>query len=222
MGTPSSWGYLELGPTDVLERKGSLTIRSRHMKYSKPVLVYRWHVDREGYPKDYDIDELPFGSKNLCISSYLRFGTEDAMPWKSEAHEQMEQFYVNKDFVERSSLPLLNNDTFDSGIIERDTGLPRRGFGALFSRHPPDHRKMEYMTTYREEYVPPYDYTKVLQPLQDMYSIVHRKCCSQFTDVGGFKRIGIHTWHDESGIYPNAHLRQMVFPSVNPILPILK
>ncbi|XP_072467416.1 cilia- and flagella-associated protein 95 isoform X2 [Notamacropus eugenii] len=162
MASPSSCGYLELGPTDILERTGSLTLRSHHKKYSKPVLVYRWHVDREGYPKDYDLDKLPVGSRKLCNSSYWRFGTKDGMPWKSEAHEQMEKPYVNKEFVERRSLPMLNNDTFDSGIIERDTGLPSRGFGAAFSRHPPDHDKMEYMSTYREDYVPPYDYRKVM------------------------------------------------------------
>lgn len=32
----------ELGPTDLLERKGSLTLRSHHKKYSKSVLVYSW------------------------------------------------------------------------------------------------------------------------------------------------------------------------------------
>ncbi|XP_074136817.1 cilia- and flagella-associated protein 95 isoform X1 [Sminthopsis crassicaudata] len=222
MGSPSCRGYLELGPTDVLERKGSLTIRSHHMKYSKPVLMHRWDIDREGNPKAGDLDEYPVDSKNLCNSSYRRFGTKDAMPWKSETHEQMEQRHVNKEFVERRSLLLLNNDTFDSGIVERDLGLPRKGFGALFPRHPQDRRKMEYMTTYREDYVPPYDYSKVLQPLQDIYSTIHRKCCSQFTDVEGYKRRGIHSWQDESGIYSNANVKQIIFPSVNPIPPILK
>lgn len=32
----------EIGPLDLLERKGSLTLRSRHKKYSKPVLVSSW------------------------------------------------------------------------------------------------------------------------------------------------------------------------------------
>lgn len=34
--------WYEIGPTDLLERKGSLTLRSHHKKYSKPVLVYSW------------------------------------------------------------------------------------------------------------------------------------------------------------------------------------
>ncbi|PNJ81408.1 C9orf135 isoform 6, partial [Pongo abelii] len=32
--------WLEIGPPDLVERKGSLTLRSHHKKYSKPVLVY--------------------------------------------------------------------------------------------------------------------------------------------------------------------------------------
>ncbi|XP_074058448.1 cilia- and flagella-associated protein 95 isoform X1 [Macrotis lagotis] len=285
MTTLSCGGYLELGPPDILERKGSLTIRSHRMKYSKPVLVHSWQVDREGYPKDYDIEEFPLGSRNLCNSSYLRFGTMDAMiylilreerlktserveawrqtqlfgiglmpsstflrshlcyfqkspvensdylthklldtmePWKSETQEQMEQCCINKEFVERSSLPLLNIDTLDSGIVERDIGFPRRGFGALFPRHPPDHHKMEYMTNYREEYVPPYDYSHIIQPLPDFKLPIHRKCRSQITDIEGFKRGGIYSWQKESGIFPNANLKELLFPTVNPIPPILK
>ncbi|ERE80823.1 hypothetical protein H671_3g8594 [Cricetulus griseus] len=34
--------WYEIGPTDLLERKGSLTLRSHDKKYSKPVLVYSW------------------------------------------------------------------------------------------------------------------------------------------------------------------------------------
>ncbi|XP_007498630.1 cilia- and flagella-associated protein 95 isoform X1 [Monodelphis domestica] len=222
LGSPASYGYLELGPTDVLERKGSLTLRSHHKNYSKPVLVYGWHVDREGYPKDYDINQIPFGSKNLCNSSYLRYGNEDTMPPVSETHAEMVKTIFCEDFGERKSLPLLNKNTIDLGIIERDLGLPKRGFGALFPRHPPDHRRMEWMTSYKEDFVPPYDYMKVIQPLQDMYSVVHRRCRSQFADVEGYKRPGIHSWQDESGIYGNSDLRHTLFPAVSPILPFLK
>ncbi|XP_007498631.1 cilia- and flagella-associated protein 95 isoform X2 [Monodelphis domestica] len=199
LGSPASYGYLELGPTDVLERKGSLTLRSHHKNYSKPVLVYGWHVDREGYPKDYDINQIPFGSKNLCNSSYLRYGNEDTMPPVSETHAEMVKTIFCEDFGERKSLPLLNKNTIDLGIIER-----------------------EWMTSYKEDFVPPYDYMKVIQPLQDMYSVVHRRCRSQFADVEGYKRPGIHSWQDESGIYGNSDLRHTLFPAVSPILPFLK
>ncbi|XP_004440689.1 PREDICTED: uncharacterized protein C9orf135 homolog isoform X1 [Ceratotherium simum simum] len=211
--------WFELGPTDLLERKGSLTLRSHHKKYSKPVLVYSWHRDREAYPKDYDI-EGPEEVKKLCNSTYWRLGTDEPPIWISETHEQMAQVYLNKELAEVKSKTLLNEETMSSGIIERDTGLPATGFGALFIRHPPDRRKMCTLTTYAEEYAPPYDYQPLDYPCQDDYSIVHRKCRSQFTDLNGCKRFGINTWHDESGIYANSYVKQKLYPLTGgPIVP---
>ncbi|XP_070446547.1 cilia- and flagella-associated protein 95 isoform X2 [Equus przewalskii] len=115
------------------------------------------HHDREAYPKDYDI-EGPEEVKKLCNSTYWRFGTDEPPIWISETHEQMAQVYLNKELAEIKSKPLLNEETMNSGIIERDTGLPATGFGALFTRHPPDRRKVCTLTTYAEEYAPPYDY----------------------------------------------------------------
>lgn len=51
----------------------------------------------------------------------------------------------------------------------------------------------------------------------DGYSVVHRKCHSQFTDTADYRRHGINTWQDESGIYANADIKQKVFPVTNPI-----
>uniref|UniRef100_A0A7N5P003 Cilia and flagella associated protein 95 n=1 Tax=Ailuropoda melanoleuca TaxID=9646 RepID=A0A7N5P003_AILME len=133
--------WFELGPMDLLERKGSLTLRSHHKKYSKPVLVYSWHHDREAYPKDYDI-EGPEAIKKLCNSTYWRLGTDEPPIWISETHEQMAQVYLNRELAKIKRKPLLNDETMSSGIIERDTGLPATGFGALFTRHPPDRHKM--------------------------------------------------------------------------------
>ncbi|XP_011369600.1 protein C9orf135 homolog [Pteropus vampyrus] len=212
----------ELGPTDLLERKGSLTLRSHHKIYSKPVLVYSWHHDREAYPKDYDIGS-PEKVKKLCYSTYWRLGTDEPPIWISETHEQMAQIFLNTELAEIKSKALLNAETMSSGIIERDTGLPVTGFGALFTRHPPDRRKMCALTTYAENYTPPYDYQPLDYPCQDDYSIVHRKCRSQFTDLNGSKRFGINTWHDESGIYANSYVKQKLFPLTGgPIVPFLK
>ncbi|XP_029777016.1 protein C9orf135 homolog isoform X2 [Suricata suricatta] len=214
--------WLELGPTDLLERKGSLTLRSHHKKYSKPVLVYSWHHDREAYPKDYDI-EGPEEIKKLCNSTYWRLGANEPPIWISETHEQMAQVYLNRELATIKRKPLLNEETMSSGIIERDTGLPATGFGALFPRHPPDRRKMCALTTYAEDYAPPCDYQPFEYPCQDDYSIVHRKCRSQFTDLDGSKRFGINTWHDESGIYANSCVKQKLCPSADgPIIPFLK
>ncbi|KAL2781389.1 protein CFAP95 isoform 4, partial [Daubentonia madagascariensis] len=66
--------------------------------------------------------------------------------------------YLNKELARIKSKALLNEETMSSGIIERDTGSPARGFGAVFTRHPPDWNKMFTLTTYSESYLPPYDY----------------------------------------------------------------
>ncbi|XP_037653786.1 protein C9orf135 homolog isoform X4 [Choloepus didactylus] len=161
--------WFELGPTDLLERKGSLTLRCHHKKYSKPVLVYSWHHDREAFPKDYDI-EGPETVKKLCNSTYWRLGTDEPPIWISETHEQMSKIYLKTKLAEIKSKALLNEETISFGIIERDTGLPATGFGTVFTRHPPDHQKLYELTTYREEYVSPYDY----QPLvEDHLNIKH-------------------------------------------------
>ncbi|XP_042819570.1 protein C9orf135 homolog isoform X7 [Panthera tigris] len=185
---------------------------------------HKMHHDREAYPKDYDI-EGPEEIKKLCNSTYWRLGTNEPpllffQIWISETHEQMAQVYLNRELATIKRKALLNEETMSSGIIERDTGLPATGFGALFTRHPPDHRKMCALTTYAEDYAPPYDYQPFDYPCQDDYSIVHRKCRSQFTDLDGSKRFGINTWHDESGIYANSYIKQKLYPLTGgPIVP---
>ncbi|XP_005388614.1 PREDICTED: uncharacterized protein C9orf135 homolog [Chinchilla lanigera] len=219
-GSKQNW--YEIGPTDLLERKGSLTLRSHHKKYSRPVLVYSWHHNREAFPKDYDI-EGPEKVKKLCNSTYWRLGTDEPPIWISETHEQMSRVFLKREFAEIKSKALLNEDTLCSGIIERDTGLPATGFGAVFTRHPPDRDKMYDLTTYSEDYVPPYDYQPQDYACLDDYSIVHRKCRSQFTDLDGSKRFGINTWHDESGIYANSDAKQKLYSLTDsPIVPHLK
>ncbi|XP_059869406.1 cilia- and flagella-associated protein 95 isoform X1 [Delphinus delphis] len=210
----------ELGPTDLMERKGSLTLRSHHKKYSKPVLVYSWHCDRETYPKDYDI-EGPEEVKKLCNSTYWRLGTNEPPIWISETHEKMAQVCLNTELAEIKSKALLNEETMSSGIIERDTGLPATGFGALFPRHPSDWCAL---TTYAEEYAPPYEYQPRGYPCQDDdYSVVYRKCRSQFTDLNGSKRFGINTWHDESGTYANSYVKRKLYPFTSGlVVPFLK
>ncbi|XP_037013495.2 cilia- and flagella-associated protein 95 isoform X1 [Artibeus jamaicensis] len=143
--------------------------------------------------------------------------------WISETHEQMAQVFLNTKLTQIQSKDLLNEETMNAGIVERDTGVPVTGFGALFTTHPPDWRKMCSLTTYTEDYTPPYDYQPLDSPCQDDYSVVHRKCRSQFTDLDGSKRFGIHTWHDESGIYANSHVKQRLYPFTGgPIVPFLK
>ncbi|XP_028349693.1 cilia- and flagella-associated protein 95 isoform X2 [Physeter macrocephalus] len=175
------------------------------------------HRDRETYPKDYDI-EGPEEVKKLCNSTYWRLGTNEHPIWISETHEKMAQVCLNTELAEIKSKALLNEETMSSGIIERDTGLPATGFGALFPRHPSDWCAL---TTYAEEYAPPYEYQPLGYPCQDDdYSVVHRKCHSQFTDLNGSKRFGINTWHDESGTYANSYVKRKLYPLTSgPVVP---
>ncbi|XP_036032167.1 protein C9orf135 homolog [Onychomys torridus] len=208
----------EVGPTNLLERKGSLTLRSQHKKYSKPVLVYSWHRDREAFPKDYDI-EGPEMVKKLCNSTYWRLGT-DCPTWVSETHEQMSQAFLNKDLVQNRKKAMINAETTCPGIFERDPELPPTGFRHVFVGSPPDQRKPCALTTYSEDYTLQYNYPPPACPRQDEYSTVYRKCRSQFTDLNGSKRFGINTWHDESGIYANSEAKQKLYSlASNPIIP---
>ncbi|XP_073662306.1 cilia- and flagella-associated protein 95 isoform X1 [Tursiops truncatus] len=178
------------------------------------------HCDRETYPKDYDI-EGPEEVKKLCNSTYWRLGTNEPPIWISETHEKMAQVCLNTELAEIKSKALLNEETMSSGIIERDTGLPATGFGALFPRHPSDWCAL---TTYAEEYAPPYEYQPRGYPCQDDdYSVVYRKCRSQFTDLNGSKRFGINTWHDESGTYANSYVKRKLYPFTSGlVVPFLK
>ncbi|XP_039213338.1 protein C9orf135 homolog [Crotalus tigris] len=208
---------MELGPPDVMERKGALTLRSNSAYYGRPTLVYGWFQNREAEPKDYDINEISLGSKNLCQSTYWRFGTMD-QKWITTYQDHLSSPCSKKEYKQLEIWkPLLDEDGFHTIVVDRDTGLPETGFGAVLPRHPLEKFKMFMDTTYRIDYVPPYDYMPYVAPDTSGYSVVHRKCHSQFTDTADYRRHGINTWQDESGVYANADLKQKVFPATNPI-----
>ncbi|XP_003515239.1 protein C9orf135 homolog isoform X1 [Cricetulus griseus] len=138
----------------------------------------------------------------------------------SESHDQMSQALLNKDLVKSKKKALINKETICPGILERDPQLPPIGFRDAFMGSPPDQRKPCFLTTYSEDYVPQYNYPPPACPRQEDYSIVYRKCRSQFTDLNGSKRFGINTWHDESGIYANSEAKQKLYSLAdNPIVP---
>nr|XP_038943892.1 cilia- and flagella-associated protein 95 isoform X3 [Rattus norvegicus] len=133
----------------------------------------------------------------------------------------MSQVLVNKDFLEKKKKALVHDETMCLGILESDPQLLPSGFREASMEPPPDPRKQCYSTTYSEDYVPQYEYPPPACPLQDDYSIVHRKCRSQFTDLNGSKRFGINKWHDESGIYANSKAKQKLYALAgNPIVPL--
>ncbi|XP_048360009.1 protein CFAP95 isoform X2 [Sphaerodactylus townsendi] len=186
---------MELGPPDVMQRRGALTLRSNFAHYGRPTFVYLWHQNREAEPKDYDIHEIPSGSKNLCRSTYWRLGTINEK-WKTTYQDYMSQPFRLKEFKELNiKKPLLDEDNFEDAVISRFLD-----------------------TIYQRDYVAPYDYTTYVTAHLGGYSVIHRKCHSQFTDTADYRRHGINTWQDESGIYANSDLRQKVLPATSPIL----
>ncbi|KAJ6669576.1 hypothetical protein lerEdw1_000125 [Lerista edwardsae] len=186
---------MEMGPPDVMQRHGGLTLRSNSAYYGRPTFVYNWHHRREAEPKDYDIHEIPLGSKNLCRSTYWRLGTMDEK-WITTYQDYMTQPFRLKNYKELEiHKPLLDEDSFIAAVIGRFLD-----------------------TTYQIDYVPPYDYDPYIKPEVGGYSVVHRKCHSQFTDIDvDYRRHGINTWQNESGIYANSDLKRKVFPVTNPI-----
>ncbi|XP_014464144.1 cilia- and flagella-associated protein 95 isoform X1 [Alligator mississippiensis] len=202
---------------DLMERKGALSLRSGCTRYSNTTLLLPSLQDREAEPKDYNINQVPLGSKNLCRSTYWRLGNMDEV-WVTTYQDHLSQPFTNKEYKEmKICKSMLNEDNFEDSVIDRETGLPQTVMGAVLPRHSPDHFKMDLDTTYRIEYVPPYDYTPYVGVQPDGYSVVHRKCHSQFTDTADYGRHGINTWQNESGIYANAAIKQKFFPVTNPI-----
>lgn len=110
---------MEMGPPDVMQRHGGLTLRSNHADYGRPTLVYNWHHRREAEPKDYDIHEISLGSKNLCSSTYCRLGTMD-QKWITTYQHYMSQPYRNKEYKKLDiHKPLLDEDNFVAAVIGR-------------------------------------------------------------------------------------------------------
>ncbi|XP_072263149.1 cilia- and flagella-associated protein 95 isoform X2 [Pyxicephalus adspersus] len=208
---------------EMLERKGSLYLRSNHMHYNKSTMVTGWHQNREAEPKDYDVGEAPVGKKNLCHSSYRRFGNVDAEDWNTTTQQHLSQINLKDEYqVRELPKPMINKDNIGILDIRRQTGCPDKGFGAVLPHHSQDHKKIHLDTTYIRDYVAPYPYTTTLkvQEVPDN-SAAYKKCHSQFTDTADYRRHGRNTWQDESGLYANRQIKQLVLKPSCPITPYL-
>ncbi|XP_073399821.1 cilia- and flagella-associated protein 95 isoform X1 [Dendrobates tinctorius] len=205
-----------------MERKGSLYLRSRHMHYDKPTKVSGWHQSREAEPKDYDVNEALLGKKNLCQSTYRRFGNFTSEDWNTTTAHQLSQVHLKGDYEVRDvSKQMVNEDNFDTLNLKRQTGLPDSGFGAVLPHYNKHHNKMHLITTYGIDYMAPFHYTTFQKvPEAPNYS-AFRKCHSQFTDTADYRRHGRNTWQDESGIYANREVKQKMFIPTCPITPHL-
>ncbi|XP_055884414.1 cilia- and flagella-associated protein 95-like [Biomphalaria glabrata] len=209
-------------------RKGSLTLRSDHMNYSRAILNSKWHQAREAEPKDYDMNKHPI--RSLAFSTYKRIGnvTDGSFP-DTTYQAQTNQIYLKPLYEVRDThKPLVQLETVASANagIDRDTGEPKGVFGSALPSHGPEHNKYYLDTTYISDYVPPYPFTRceedtksnqMKQEEMEDKSSAFKKMKSQFTDTADYRRNGWNTWQDESGVYANSHFKAQVFAKTETI-----
>uniref|UniRef100_A0A0B6Z507 Uncharacterized protein n=1 Tax=Arion vulgaris TaxID=1028688 RepID=A0A0B6Z507_9EUPU len=206
-------------------RKGSLTLRSNKMNYSRAILNSEWHQARQAEPKDYDLSKHDVRSMNL--STYNRIGniTDGTLP-ETTYQEQANQIFLkpwyehkdnHKGMVQPESVANAN------ASIDRDTGDPKGAFGSVLPYHNAEHNKFHLDTTYNLDYIPPYPFTRQNDKTEDENknfedkAVAYRKMKSQFTDTVDYRRNGWNTWQDESGIYANSQYKAQVFPKTKVI-----
>ncbi|XP_059144331.1 cilia- and flagella-associated protein 95-like [Physella acuta] len=209
------------------KRKGSLTLRSNQMNYSRAILNSRWHQARESEPKDYDLNKHPI--RTMSFSTYKRIGndTDGSLP-NTTYQDQVNQIYQKPLYETRDVYkPLVQPETLASVVagIDRDTHDPKEALGSILPFHSPDHNKFYLDTTYNSDYVPPYPFVhketeekkQVNEEPVEEKTKAFKKMKSQFTDTADYKRNGWNTWQDESGIYANSHYKAQVFPKTETI-----
>ncbi|XP_078070152.1 cilia- and flagella-associated protein 95-like [Mustelus asterias] len=202
---------------DYPDRKGSLTLRSNHRTYGRPVLVLNWYQHREAEPKDYDVDALPEGyQKNLHRSTYRRFRSYPEGDWSTTSETFMSQINLKDDYQVRDKKPLMDHKSVVKDLFQRTAGCLDTKANVALPRHPPDHSKMYLETTYHDDYMSPRSFV----PAPDEAAKEdgdYRRCHSQFADTDDYRRHGRNTWLNESGIYANSELKKALFPPFNPI-----
>ncbi|XP_067885043.1 cilia- and flagella-associated protein 95-like [Heterodontus francisci] len=204
------------------DRKGSLSLRSTHKTYGRPVLVCNWYQHREAEPKDYDVDTIPEGqTKNLHRSTYKRFLSLPEGDWSTTTESYMSQINLKDDYQLRERKPLMAQKTLTKEFFKRTSDCPETKHNEVLPRHPPEHSKMYLETTYNYDYMPPYHYIPN-PPEVPKEDGDYRLCQSQFVDTDDHRRHGRNTWMDESGIYANSELKKVLFPPSNPIATRLK
>ncbi|CAL1548002.1 unnamed protein product [Lymnaea stagnalis] len=217
---------MEMRSSDPMDnRKGSLTLRSNHMNYSRAVLNSKWHQAREAEPKDYDMNKHPI--RTMAIATYNRIGnvTDGSLP-ETTYQAQSNEIYLKSMYETREChKPMVTLQTVASANagIDRDTHDPKKSFGSVLPYHGPDHNKYYLDTTYNSDYIPPYPYThkEEVPPAESEQnedkSSAYKKMKSQFTDTADYRRNGWNTWQDESGNYANSHFKAQVFPKTQTI-----
>ncbi|RUS82428.1 hypothetical protein EGW08_009816 [Elysia chlorotica] len=213
------------------ERKGTLTLRSDHMNYSRAILNSHWHQARQAEPKDYDLNKAPL--RNMTQSTYNRIGnvTDGSLP-DSTYQEQANQVFLKPMYEDRdnhkSLVQMETLGTINAGIDRKIPGQECSS-NSVLPCHKKDYNKFYLDTTYVSDYVAPYPLSKVdteAQRQADMEQLkkdgelktkAYKKMKSQFTDTADYRRNGWNTWQDESGVYTNSHYKAQIFPKTETI-----
>ncbi|XP_048383671.1 cilia- and flagella-associated protein 95-like isoform X2 [Stegostoma tigrinum] len=143
----ANWHLRRNFEVDYPDRKGSLTLRSNHKEYSRPVLVCNWYQHREAEPKDYDMDAIPEGHwKNLHRSTYKRLTSFPSGDWSTTSEAFMSQISFKEDYRLREKMPLMDQKTAAKELRKRTAGGLDTKANAALPRHPPDYSKLSLLS----------------------------------------------------------------------------
>lgn len=213
------------------DRKGSLTLRSDHMNYSRAILNSHWHQARQAEPKEYDINKAPI--RTMTLSTYNRIGnvTDGSFP-ETTYQEQANQVFLKPMYEDRDNhKPLVQMETLETvnAGIDREIGGPNASHSSVLPQHKKDYNKFYLDTTYVSDYVAPYPFTPVDEEAVrrataeeankecELKTKAYKRMKSQFTDTADYRRNGWNTWQDESGVYSNSLYKSQVFPKTETI-----
>lgn len=183
----------------IQEKKGSLLLRSNHMKYKRGTLVSCWHEDREALPMDYDVSLSE--EKDLRKAAYTRLGNATDGSLKdahTTTHDVLEEVTkLGPDYeTQETHKPMVTYDNFYKIPFDRDTGRPDREYGSVLPRHPLDYRKAHMITTHSVDYKYPFDWTPKDLVEDSGEQVQFHRPRSEFADNDGPKRHGINTFRD--------------------------
>lgn len=184
----------------VMERKGSLSLRSDHMQYSLKTLNSNWHKDLQAEPKDYDITTST--KKNQHIATYVRIldVTDGKLLTTTTTQAANDQLKLKRDFEARDiHKSMVTTDNYSQEIENKrlDPTSTGQGVHAIVPRHPFGHNATSFQSTYIDDYVYRYPY----QPKPEIeetttFSNVNRRQLSPFIENDGHRRPGVNTWQD--------------------------
>lgn len=195
-----------LDPTVIhyVERKGSLTLRSDYMRYSRGVLNDSWHAERESEPKDYDICDLS-KKQNLQSATYNKIG-EDGVPVDLQQTTSnavtKEAIDLKDDYRTRAihKIPV-NMENFTSTVAR--VGNTDGPHNDALPQHKPEHNARYLHTTYGVDYQYPLPWIPSPERTESTPEKRHGRKLSSFADTTTHKLIGINTWHDSPGSLRN-------------------